>query len=102
MQASLLDGVTITLNEFENGRIFQRQDNQADIIVSGVYTGAVAGIEARVIGHDSREEVVPWTIIDEDPHNGIFLGALSGVPVGLFEYAVNGSGLHPKADWGTG
>lgn len=28
--------------------------------------------------------------------------ARTGVPVGLLEYAVNGSGLHHKADWGTG
>jgi hypothetical protein len=180
---------TIALNDFADGRIFQRRDGKADIIVSGAYSGAVQEIEARVVRHGGSEVVVPWTIIDPAPRNGIFLGLLpgvpeggwyalevrlrggrtiaargrhrwavgmliacigqsnmkewfhtgrdleahplvrmhtrqgwqtldrrgngaiafanriiarTGVPVGLLEYAVNGSGLHPKADWGTG
>ena len=182
-------GTTIALNDLADGRIFQRQGRQADIIVSGVYTGTLSGIEARVIRHGRVDAVVPWTLIDDAPGNGIFLGLLSGVPeggwyalevraaddhsvlskgqnrwgvgilvacigqsnmkewfftgtdlaahsllrrysdggwhalddrgngaiafgnrliartgvpVGLMEYAVNGSGLHRKADWGTG
>ncbi|MBL0714430.1 MAG: hypothetical protein JJV98_12090 [Desulfosarcina sp.] len=180
---------TIALNDFSDGRIFQRQNRQADIIVSGVYTGSISGIQARVIRQGGIDQVVPWTVIDEAPRNGIFLGLLprvpeggwyalevravddhsllskgknrwgigilmacigqsnmrewfhtgtdleahpflrwytgsgwhepgrrgngaiacgnriiarTGVPVGLIEYAVNGSGLHRKADWGTG
>ena len=180
---------TVTLNDFADGRIFQRQDRQTDIIVSGVFRGTVSGIEARVIRHGSTDAVVPWTLIDDAPGNGIFLGLLPGVPeggwyalqvratnehsvrsngtnrwgvgilmacigqsnmkewfasgsdleahpllrryaeggwhtldgrgngaiacgnriisrtglpVGLIDYAVNGSGLHRKADWGTG
>ena len=77
-----VEGATIALNEFANGRIFQRQNHQADIIVSGGYTGAVAGVEARVVRHHGREEVVPWTLIDAAPHNDIFLGVLTGVPEG--------------------
>ena len=180
---------TLALNDFADGRIFQRQGRQADIIVSGVYAGTISGIEARVIRHGHDDAVVPWTLIDDAPGSGIFLGLLSGVPeggwyalevraandhtvlsngqnrwgvgilmacigqsnmkewfftgtdlaahsllrvysddgwhalddrgngaiafgnrviadtgvpVGLIEYAVNGSGLHRKADWGTG
>jgi len=180
---------TLALSDFADGRIFQRQGQQADIIVSGVYTGTISGIEARVIRHGRDDAVVPWTLIDDAPGSGIFLGLLSGVPeggwyalevraandhtvrsngqnrwgvgiliacigqsnmkewfftgtdltahpllrcyrdggwhalddrgngaiafgnrliartgvpVGLIEYAVNGSGLHRKADWGTG
>jgi hypothetical protein len=180
---------SITLNDIAEGRIFQRQDQKADIIVSGIYTGTVAGIEARVVRHGRGEAVMPWTVIDAAPRNGIFLGLLpgvpeggwyalevrtigasrivsagrnrwgvgmlvacigqsnmkewfhtggdleadphlrmfnadgwqemgtrgngaiafgnriiarTGIPVGLLAYAVNGSGLHRKADWGTG
>ena len=182
-------GSTIVLNDFADGRIFQRQNRQADIVVSGVYTGTVSGIEARVVRHGTVDAIIPWTVIDDAPNNGIFLGLLpgvpeggwyalevratddhtngstgqnpwgvgilmacigqsnmkewfftgtdltahpllrrytdsgwqtldgrgngaiacgnrliarTGVPVGLIEYAVNGSGLHRKADWGTG
>lgn len=72
----------IVLNDFADGRIFQRQGRQADIIVSGAYTGTVTGIEARVIRHESGEPVVPWTVIDDAPANGVFLGLLPGVPEG--------------------
>ncbi len=179
----------IALNEFADGRIFQRQGHAADIIVSGSYQGAFGAIEARVIHRDRGLEVVPWTVIDAAPRNGIYLGLLprvpqggwyllevraqdrpdvsvrgrdswgvgmliacigqsnmkewfhtgtdlaaasllrfysgkgweqlgttgngaiacgnriverTGVPVGLLDFAVNGSGLHRKADWGTG
>ncbi len=179
----------IALNEFAQGRIFQRQGRAADIIVSGSYRGDFAAIEARVIHCEQGLEAVPWTVVDADPRNGIYLGVLprvpqggwyvlevrprdrpdlsvrgqhrwgvgmliacigqsnmkewfhtgndleadpllrlysgegwkplgttgngaiafgnriiarTGVPVGLLEFAVNGSGLHRKADWGTG
>lgn len=180
---------TITLNDFADGRIFQRQNRQADIVVSGEFTGTISGIEARVVRYGRVDAVVPWTVIDDAPGGGIFLGLLpgvpeggwyalevratdhhtiqstgqhrwgvgilmacigqsnmkewffsgtdlaaqpllrrysdrgwqaldgrgngaiacgnriiarTGVPVGLIDYAVNGSGLHRKADWGTG
>ncbi|MDJ0668189.1 MAG: sialate O-acetylesterase [Desulfobacterales bacterium] len=183
------DKPRIKLNDFADGRIFQRQGRQADIIVSGVYTGSLSAVEARVVRHGRDEVVVPWTLVDDAPRNGIFLGlmprvpeggwyelevrggnatglhargrnrwgvgiligclgqsnmkewfhtgrdldadpllrvyknggwhtpgrrgngaiafgnriiARTGVPVGLLSFAVNGSGLHPKADWGTG
>ncbi|MGD9096787.1 MAG: sialate O-acetylesterase [Desulfobacterales bacterium] len=179
----------IALTEFADGRIFQRRGRAADIIVSGSYRGDVPAIEARVIHRERGLEVVPWTVVDADPRNGIYLGLLprvpqggwyvlevrardrpdlivrgqhrwgigiliacigqsnmkewfhtgndleadsllrrysgkgwkslertgngaiafgnriiarTSVPVGLLEFAVNGSGLHRKADWGTG
>ena len=74
--------LSITLTDFEDGRIFQRKNHQADIIVSGTYTGAAATIEARVVRADGGEDIVPWTIIDNSPQNGIFVGVLAGVPEG--------------------
>ncbi len=72
----------LVLNEFADGRIFQRRGRAADIIVSGSYRGAVAAIEARVIHHDRGLEVVPWTVVDAAPRNGIYLGLLPRVPQG--------------------
>jgi len=99
---------SITLTDFENGRIFQRKGRNADIMVSGTYTGPAGTIEARVVKDDSFEEIVPWTIIDNAPQNGIFVGVLAGVPQGGWynlevrtgrASAVSNSGSHK---WGVG
>ncbi|NNF99640.1 MAG: hypothetical protein HKM93_09700 [Desulfobacteraceae bacterium] len=180
----------LSLNEIEEGRIFQRRGTTADIFISGTVAGEPGPVAARVVRHGSGEEVSPWTVIDATPQKGIFAGVLPGVPeggwyalqlrdntapsvltrgrtkwgvgiliacigqsnmkewfhtgtmaptsdllqkydtrrgwravgthgigaltfgnrlidnlgvpVGFLEYAVNGSGLSPKADWGTG
>jgi Carbohydrate esterase, sialic acid-specific acetylesterase/SGNH hydrolase-like domain, acetyltransferase AlgX len=102
------DPPSITLTDFEDGRIFQRKNRRADIIVSGTYTGAAASIEARVVGADGSEEIVPWTIIDNSPQNGIFVGVLAGVPQGGWynlqvrfgrKISVSDKGSH---QWGVG
>jgi len=99
---------SITLADFEDGRIFQRKGAGADITVSGTYTGIPKAIEARVVRDTTLAEIVPWTVIDASPKNGIFLGVLPRVPQGGWyniqvrhgsEHAVAGSGSHK---WGVG
>ena len=99
---------SIAVNDFEDGRIFQRQGRSADIMVSGTYTGSAGTIEARVVKDGGFEEVVPWTIIDNTPQNGIFVGVLADVPQGGWynlqvrlgrAHAVSNKGSHK---WGVG
>jgi hypothetical protein len=99
---------SITLADFEDGRIFQRKGAGADITVSGTYTGTPKAIEARVVKDSALAEIVPWTVIDASPKNGIFLGVLHHVPQGGWyniqvrhgsEHAVASSGSHK---WGVG
>ncbi len=179
----------IRVNPFQQRQVFQRRGLAGDISVSGTYRNSTGAIEARVTAFDREAVVMPWTVIDPSPDNGVFLGTLKGVPqggwyrlavrlrdhpevvvrgeepwgvgilvaclgqsnmaewfhtgddiaahplmsihrgsrwiipetvgngaaafaraliaelyvpVGLLDYAVNGSGLHPEADWGTG
>jgi hypothetical protein len=99
---------SITLADFEDGRIFQRNGAGADITVSGTYIGAPNAIEARVVTDSTLVEIVPWTVIDASPKNGIFLGVLPRVPQGGWyniqvrhgsEHGVASSGSHK---WGVG
>ena len=180
---------SLQVNDFADGRIFQRHGTAADILVSGTYSGPPGAVEARAVHYGGSTAAVAWTLIDAQPQNGIFLGELPqvpqggwyqievrlasdptvasrgqhrwgvgmlvaclgqsnmkewfytgeelsahpllrwhtsrgwlspgmqghgaiafgnrliarlGIPIGLLDYAVNGSGLHRKADWGTG
>ena len=73
---------SIAVTDYEDGRIFQRRGNSGDIVVSGTYTGMPVAVEARVVRYDTSEEIVPWSVVDACPKNGIFLGKLAGVPQG--------------------
>jgi hypothetical protein len=73
---------SIAVTDYEDGRIFQRRGDRRDIVVSGTYTGMPAAVEARVVRYDTSEEIVPWSVVDACPKNGIFLGKLAGVPQG--------------------
>jgi hypothetical protein len=73
---------SLALNDFEDGGIFQRHGDSADIVISGTYSGRIEAIEARVVRNNTIEEIVPWTIIDSAPRNGIFVGKLAYVPQG--------------------
>jgi hypothetical protein len=73
---------SITLNDFEAGRIFQRRGTACDITVSGTYQGRPQSIEARVIRFDTQQVVIPWAVVDRSPDNGIFMGVIAGVPQG--------------------
>ena len=76
------DEPAITLNDFEAHRIFQRRGAACDITVSGTYQGRPEAIEAQISRFDSQEVVMPWTVVDGSPANGIFVGVIAGVPQG--------------------
>ncbi|MCP4745913.1 MAG: hypothetical protein GY874_07185 [Desulfobacteraceae bacterium] len=72
----------IRLTGFEDGRIFQRHGKSADIVISGTYAGTPVAIEARVLHHSTKELVTDWTVIDNAPDAGVFMGILANVPQG--------------------
>ncbi|MGD2099382.1 MAG: sialate O-acetylesterase [Desulfobacterales bacterium] len=98
----------IKLADFADGRIFQRQGNSADIVVSGTYSGPLQAIEARVVQSDTQSQILPWTVIDPSPANGIFVGRLDKVPQGGWYNLQVRSQNHPrimangKHRWGVG
>ncbi|MGD8521389.1 MAG: sialate O-acetylesterase [Desulfobacterales bacterium] len=79
---SVKETVSIALTDFEDGRIFQRTNRRADIVVSGTYTGKPGAIEARVVRDRTHDEVVSWTVIDASPQNEIYVGVIPDVPQG--------------------
>ena len=81
-ERSTISESSLAVTDFEEGRIFQRRGRSADIVVSGTYAGLPHAIEARVVRDSTLEEVVPWTVIDDSPHSGIFVGTLPDVPQG--------------------
>ena len=99
---------SINLNDFANGRIFQRKHRSDDIVVSGTYTAQMEAIEARVVKDGTAEAVVPWTVIDASPRNGIFVGTLADVPQGGWYNLQVRSATHPEISshgtrkWGVG
>jgi hypothetical protein len=96
------------VNDFAEGRIFQRRLKKADIVVSGTYTGRMEAIEARVVASSSLEERLPWTVIDPSPQNGIFVGVLANVPQGGWYHLQVRSrsdpavATHGQHKWGVG
>ncbi len=98
----------IRLTDFSEGRIFQRQGDSADIVISGTYSGVLDTIEARVVRSDTLAEIVTWTVIDSSPENGIFVGQLTKVPQGgWYNLQVRSSRDHTVFDngqhrWGIG
>jgi hypothetical protein len=99
---------SITVTDFDDGRIFQRRGQSAGIVVSGQYKGRIGSVEARVIRDGTSHEVVPWTVIDRSPKNGIFVGTLTPVPQGGWynievrdgtNHALLSKGSH---QWGVG
>jgi SGNH hydrolase-like domain, acetyltransferase AlgX/Carbohydrate esterase, sialic acid-specific acetylesterase len=99
---------SVVLHDVEEGRIFQRTGRSADIVVSGTYSGTVGSIEARVVRDGNDQTVVPWTVIDSSPKDGIFMGILREVPQGgWYRVAVRAGNRHEaldlgKARWGVG
>jgi hypothetical protein len=79
---SITETVSIELTDFEDGRIFQRDDRSADIVVSGIYTGKPGAIEARVVRDHTSDAIVGWTVVDAFPQNGIYVGVIPDVPQG--------------------
>ena len=98
----------ITLSDFADGCIFQRRENSADIVISGTYRGPLQAIEARVVKSDTQEQIVPWTVIDPSPENGIFVGQMDKVPQGgWYNLQIRSQNHHSimakgKHRWGVG
>jgi hypothetical protein len=77
-------GETVTLTEYDDLRVFQRDGTSADIPISGTYAGGTpTGIQYRITdtggtyisGHD-------WQTLDSSPSGGTFSGTASSVPQG--------------------
>jgi len=108
LPAPITASPAIVLSDFEDGRIFQRQGNSANIIISGTYNGQIEAVEARVVQSGTLAEIVPWTVIDASPRNGIFVGRLAGVPQGgWYNIQIRSHGDHTVFDngkhkWGVG
>ena len=99
---------SIALTDFEDGRIFQRKGQSAQIVVSGTYRGHVEAIEARIVRSNTSEEILAWTVIDDTPRNGIFVGELADVPQGgwyniqVRSHADHSVAINGKHKWGVG
>jgi hypothetical protein len=108
VEVAVLKPPSINLNDFANGRIFQRKHRHADIVVSGTYSAQMEAIEARVVKDGTAEAVVPWTVIDASPRNNIFVGTLADVPQGGWYNLQVRSATHPEISsrgtrkWGVG
>ena len=85
----------LTLTDIEQGRIFQRQGKDADIVVTGTYTGLPGPVEARVVDAGNDAVVVPWTVVDGSPENGLYTGILRQVPQGGWYRLQVRSGITP-------
>ncbi|MBT8342597.1 MAG: hypothetical protein HKP58_01410 [Desulfatitalea sp.] len=106
--ANEAEPAAITLNDFYDHQIFQRQGTSSDTIISGTYTGIPTGIEARVLQYDNGVPVTPWRMVDSAPANGVFMGILTEVPQGgwyrlLVRFADrHGTFAQGDARWGIG
>jgi hypothetical protein len=70
---------TITVNDFTNYRVFQRDIGGASksVTISGTYTNMDwHHVEARILQHGTNIAVVDWTTIDTTPGGGTFSGNL--------------------------
>lgn len=78
-------GSGLGLNDMPNYRVFQRgigSDHNTNVTLTGSYnTFNTANIQARVVGHGTSTEVVPWTTIVSSLSGGTYTGSLS-VPQG--------------------
>jgi len=69
-QPKLTMSSSLTINNVYEYQVFQRNDsNQADISISGTYTGSPTTIEARFNGGD-------YVVLDSNPSGGTFSGIL--------------------------
>ena len=99
---------SISLTDIEEGRIFQRSGQSAEIVVSGTYSGQVEAIEARIVRSNTLEEILTWTVIDDAPRNGIFVGELEDVPQGgwyniqVRSHSDHSIAINGKHKWGVG
>jgi len=102
VKESAAEKYSISVTDYEDGQIFQRKGKSRDILVSGTYTGMPVAVEARVVRYGTSEGIVPWSVVDACPKNGIFLGKLPGVPQGgWYNIQVRNSKNHDISSRGT-
>jgi hypothetical protein len=68
---------TITVNDFTNYRVFQRDIGRTSksVTISGTYSNMDWNhVDARILQHDTNTAVVDWTTIDTTPGGGTFSG----------------------------
>jgi len=98
----------LSLADIEEGRIFQRQGKAADVVVTGTYTGVPGTVEARVVDAGTDAVVVPWTVVDGSPENGLYTGILHHIPQGGWYRLQVRSSMTPwivnkgRTRWGVG
>jgi hypothetical protein len=98
----------LDLTDIDPDRVFQRRGGAAEIVVSGSYTGITGPVEARVVKAGSQTVVVPWTVVDHSPANGLYTGILPRVPQGGWYRLQVRSGIVPDDikkgvnRWGVG
>ncbi|MCB2149455.1 MAG: hypothetical protein KQI81_23445 [Deltaproteobacteria bacterium] len=98
----------LSLADIEEGRIFQRQGKSADIVVTGTYSGLPGTVESRVVDAGTDAVVVPWTVVDDAPENGLYTGILRHIPQGGWYRLHVRSSLTPwvvnkgSTRWGVG
>lgn len=86
----------VALSDLRPNQIVQRTGTSADIVVSGVYTGTVTSIQARVVQAGTSTEVVGWTTVDSSLSGGVFSGTITtpqGGPYNLQIRAGNNNAL---------
>jgi hypothetical protein len=81
----------ITVNDFDNYRVFQRDIGGASksVTVSGAYSGMTWDhVEARLLQHGTNTPVVDWTTIDATYGGGTFAGNLTAPQGGWYNVEV--------------
>lgn len=98
----------IRLMDFEFKQVFQRRGTAGDVFISGTYRGSPGAVEARVVAYDTDAVIMPWSVVDNSPAKGIFMGVLPGIPQGGWYRMAVRFRDHPDimargdAPWGVG
>lgn len=71
----------LTLESLSDLQVVQRVVGQAAVTISGNYYSATDGIQARVVDHNTDNEVVAWTTITMSQSEGLYSGTIT-VPEG--------------------
>lgn len=93
---------TITLTDFQNYKVFQRDDNdEATVTVAGTYTGTPTTIQYRVVLDGTSTEVITWTTLDASPSGEVFSEDITVPQGGWYNIQVRFSNSTGTNDAGT-